>query len=80
MSEKGGFSSSSYGDYTYLAIGMNIQGNHYCKRDYGNGSNAYHYSNRDGSYYYSNPDGSTYFNNGKGYERYTSPSGNTTGN
>ena len=23
-----------------------LQGNHYCSRDYGNGSNSYHYSNR----------------------------------
>lgn len=23
-----------------------LQGNHYCSRDYGNGSNSYHYSNQ----------------------------------
>lgn len=23
------------------------QGNHYCSRDYGNGSNSYHYSNTE---------------------------------
>ncbi|TFK49944.1 hypothetical protein OE88DRAFT_1681874, partial [Heliocybe sulcata] len=54
-----------------------LPGNHYCSRDYGNGSNAYHYSNTDGSYYYSNPNGSTYYNSGSGYAQYTSPSGET---
>ncbi|KAL1871430.1 hypothetical protein Daus18300_004797 [Diaporthe australafricana] len=72
MSDKG---------YTYKSSGTNNEGNHYCARDYGYGSdvansNTYHYSNRDGSYYYSNPNGSTYYNNGQGGSTYTSPSGN----
>ena len=25
---------------------LSLQGNHYCSRDYGNGSNSYHYSNQ----------------------------------
>ncbi|TFY71688.1 hypothetical protein EVG20_g1323 [Dentipellis fragilis] len=66
---------SSGGDYTYNRSGTNKEGNHYCSRNYGNGSNTYHYSNRDGGYYYSNPDGSKYYNNGKGYSRYISPKG-----
>ncbi|OAA61722.1 hypothetical protein SPI_04581 [Niveomyces insectorum RCEF 264] len=61
--------------YTYKSSGTNSQGNHYCSRDYGNGSNAYHYSNNNGSYYYQNPSGSTYYNNGAGGSTYTSPSG-----
>ncbi|PLN76982.1 hypothetical protein BDW42DRAFT_177617 [Aspergillus taichungensis] len=40
--------------YSYTGSGTNSQGNHYCSRDYGSGSNsngagrgdAYHYSNR----------------------------------
>ncbi|KAM7200454.1 hypothetical protein V8F33_003900 [Rhypophila sp. PSN 637] len=61
--------------YSYKSSGTNSQGNHYCARDYGNGSNSYHYSNTDGSYYYSNPNGSTYHNNGSGGSTYTAPSG-----
>jgi hypothetical protein len=66
------------GSYDYKASGENSSGNHYCSRDYGNGSNSYHYSNRDGSYYYANPDGSTYYNTGSsgsggGYAVYTPP-------
>ncbi|KAL4964868.1 uncharacterized protein BDV14DRAFT_173848 [Aspergillus stella-maris] len=36
--------------YSYNSSGTNSQGNHYCSRDYGNGSNSYHYSNRSASY------------------------------
>ncbi|KDQ53181.1 hypothetical protein JAAARDRAFT_72691 [Jaapia argillacea MUCL 33604] len=32
--------------FTYSGSGTNNKGNHYCSRDYGNGSNAYHYSNK----------------------------------
>ncbi|KAF9647028.1 hypothetical protein BDM02DRAFT_2840487 [Thelephora ganbajun] len=64
--------------YTIDSTGTNsqvlLQGNHYCSRDYGNGSNSYHYSNQDGSYYYANPNGSTYYNDGKGEATYTPPS------
>lgn len=28
--------------YSYSGSGTNSQGNHYCSRDYGNGSNLYH--------------------------------------
>ncbi|KAF9264116.1 hypothetical protein L218DRAFT_926340 [Marasmius fiardii PR-910] len=64
-------------DYTITGSGTNDQGNHWCHRDDGTGSNAYHYSNRDGSYYYQNPNGSKYYNSGDGYSRYTSPDGQT---
>ncbi|EPQ27169.1 uncharacterized protein PFL1_05450 [Pseudozyma flocculosa PF-1] len=63
-------------DFTYVSSGVNSQGDHYCRRDYGPDApnqNSYHYSNADGSYYYSNPDGSTYYNNGRGFARYTPP-------
>ncbi|GAA5966641.1 hypothetical protein JCM8115_000234 [Rhodotorula mucilaginosa] len=61
--------------YSYSGSGSNSQGNHYCSRDYGNGSNSYHYSNSDGSYYYANSNGSTYHNNGSGGATYTSSKG-----
>ncbi|PYI15710.1 hypothetical protein BO86DRAFT_391683 [Aspergillus japonicus CBS 114.51] len=76
---------SSPGDsgkgFTYTGSGTNSQGNHWCSRDYGTGSDsngpdrgdAYHYSNQNGSYYYSNSDGSTYYNDGKGGAVYTPP-------
>merc|ERR1712000_170496 len=67
-------------DYDYKSSGTNIQGNHYCARDYGSSatnSNSYHYSNSNGSYYYSNPNGSTYYNNGQGDSTYTAPSGDS---
>ncbi|KAL4884257.1 hypothetical protein BJY04DRAFT_183241 [Aspergillus karnatakaensis] len=32
--------------YSYTSSDTNSQGNHYCSRDYGNGSNSYHYSNK----------------------------------
>ncbi|KAJ9200928.1 hypothetical protein DTO166G4_7589 [Paecilomyces variotii] len=74
--------SSSGKGYDYVSSGTNSQGNHYCVRDYGTGSNsngqgsdAYHYSNANGSYYYSNSNGSTYYNDGKGSATYTPPSG-----
>ncbi|KAE8159260.1 hypothetical protein BDV40DRAFT_273791 [Aspergillus tamarii] len=46
--------SSSGKGYSYTGSGTNSQGNHYCSRDYGTGSDsngpgrgdAYHYSNR----------------------------------
>ncbi|KAL4903891.1 hypothetical protein BDW74DRAFT_179476 [Aspergillus multicolor] len=70
--------------YTITSSGTNSRGNHFCTRDYGNGSNSFHYSNmfvispfhcpEDGSYYYSNPDGSTYYNDGNGGSVYTPPS------
>lgn len=62
--------------FSYTGDGTNSSGNHYCSRDYGNGSNSFHYSNTDGSYYYSNPDGSKYYNNGNGGSTYTSTAGN----
>ncbi|GAA6050640.1 hypothetical protein JCM3770_000867 [Rhodotorula araucariae] len=62
--------------YQTSSSGTNSQGNHYCDRDYGNGSNSYHYSNNDGSYYYSNSDGSKYYNSGDGgYASYTKSDG-----
>ncbi|KAF8448249.1 hypothetical protein BDZ91DRAFT_752304 [Kalaharituber pfeilii] len=66
--------------YDYKSSGQNDKGSHYCSRDYGNGSNAYHYSNSDGSYYYSNSDGSKYHDDGKGGSYYSPPpaSGNST--
>ncbi|KAG2413060.1 hypothetical protein HFD88_010619 [Aspergillus terreus] len=72
--------SDSDKGYYYTDSGTNSQGNHWCSRDYGTGSDsngagrgdAYHYSNQNGSYYYSNSNGSTYYNNGKGEAWYTS--------
>ncbi|GAA6058964.1 hypothetical protein JCM10212_001674 [Sporobolomyces blumeae] len=64
--------------YTVSNSGTNSQGNHYCSRDYGSGSqnsNSYHYSNSNGSHYYSNPNGSTYYNSGNGYSSYTKSDG-----
>nr|GAT57363.1 predicted protein [Mycena chlorophos] len=64
MSGKSSSSSSKGGEYTVTGSGTNSSGNHYCNREYSNGS-GYHYSNTNGSYYYSNPNGSTYYNNGR---------------
>ncbi|KZT07277.1 uncharacterized protein LAESUDRAFT_624619, partial [Laetiporus sulphureus 93-53] len=71
---------SSSGDYDITSTGTNDQGNHYCHRDFDDGSSGYHYSNNDGSYYYSNPNGSSYYNSGDGYSQYTSPGGQTYSN
>ncbi|PLB49779.1 hypothetical protein P170DRAFT_510245 [Aspergillus steynii IBT 23096] len=73
--------SSSDKGFVHTGSGINDQGNHWCSRDHGTGTDtngpgrgdAYHYSNRDGSWYYKNPDGSRYFNNGRGQGFYTPP-------
>ncbi|RMZ43250.1 hypothetical protein CA14_007409 [Aspergillus flavus] len=75
--------SSSGKGYSYTGSGTNSQGNHYCSRDYGTGSDrtvlvvVMHtttLTGHNGSYYYSNSNGSTYYNDGKGGSTYT-PSG-----
>lgn len=42
--------SAHFVTISFRVCRLTVQGNHYCSRDYGNGSNSYHYSNTYVSY------------------------------